>query len=194
MPLNKSTLANNIKDAFEKQRDSDASNQQASANDFAKAISDYAKDATIIVAGSPPFTPAAPSPIPDPSVMGQQAKVNPGLAGAGQGVLFPQIDASYTAMDPTMAMINAAIMTYIATFTIFSIGGVTCTGATIPTVPPVFAPATANGLNGASIKDVTSTLADIIHLTFSSAMFNGMVINTMTGAVIPGVLAPAKIM
>tara|TARA_X000001382_G_scaffold156_1_gene197 strand:- start:32 stop:622 length:591 start_codon:yes stop_codon:yes gene_type:complete len=196
MALKVGTLANNIEATFSKQRDSEASNQQASANDFAAAISDYAKDASIIVAGTPPLIPIPPPavPTPDASVVGQQAKINPGLAKAGQGMLFPQINTSYTAMDPTMASISAGIMTYIATFTIFSIGGVTCTGATVPTAPPVFAPATAVGMNGGSIKDVAGTLADIIHLTFSTAIFNGTVINAATGAVLPGVLAPAKLM
>ena len=194
MPLNSGNLAKGIQDAFTRQAESDASNQQKSAQDFAKAITDYAADATIVVAGAPPFTPAVPSPIPDPSVMGQQAKINPAVASAGLSALFPQIDGSYTAMDPTMGLISAGIMTYIATFTIFSIGGVTCTGATVPVTPPIFAPATAKGLNGGSIQEVSETLANIIHLTFTTAVFNGMVVNTITGAVIPGLLAPAIIM
>ena len=101
---------------------------------------------------------------------------------------------SFTLKDPTLALIGAAIMTYIATFTLFTIGGATCTGATVPTPPPIFAPLTAKGLDGGTIKECTGVMADIIHLTFSTAIFNGAVINPTTGAVIPGVLAPSILM
>ena len=195
MALSTSDLQGNLEASFTKQRDSDASNQLAAAQDLATNIVEYAKGTSILVAGAPPLIPAPPAvPIPDASVIGQRATINPAIAQAGQAVLFGQINQSFTLKDPTMAMISAGIMTYIATFTIFSIGGVTCTGATVPTAPPVFAPATAVGMNGGSIKDVAGTLADIIHLTFSTAIFNGTVINAATGAVLPGVLAPAKLM
>jgi len=194
MALKSTDLQSNLEASFLKQRDSDASNQLSAAQDMAKAIVDYAKGASIMILGSPPFTPAVPSPIPDPSVTGQRATINPAIAQAGQPILFGQINQSFTLKDPAMGLISAAIMTYIATFTIFSIGGITCTGATVPVTPPVFAPLTIKGLDGGSIEECTGILSDIIHLTFSTAIFNGVIINATTGAVIPGVVAPSKLM
>ena len=195
MALSTSDLQGNLESSFLKQRDSDASNQLQAAQDMATAIVDYAKGASIVVAGTPPLIPAPPAvPIPDGSVIGQRAVINPAIAQAGQAVLFGQINQSFTLKDPTLALIGAAIMTYIATFTLFTIGGITCTGATVPTTPPIFAPLTAKGLDGGTIKECTGMLADIIHLTFSTAIFNGAVINPTTGAVIPGVLAPSIVM
>lgn len=195
MALSTSDLQGNLEASFTKQRDSDASNQLAAAQDLATNIVEYAKGTSILVAGAPPLIPAPPAvPIPDASVIGQRATINPAIAQAGQATLFGQINQSFTMKDPTMATISAGIMTYIATFTIFSIGGITCTGATVPTTPPVFAPLTAKGLDGGTIKECTGLLADIIHLTFSTAIFNGTVVNPTTGAVLPGVLTPSILM
>ena len=196
MALKSSNLQSNLEAAFTKQRDSEASNQQASANDLATAIVDYAKDASILVAGTPPLIPIPPPavPTPDATIIGQQAKINPALAQAGQAVLFSQINASFTSMDPTLNLISAAIITYITTFTIFTIGGITCVGATVPTTPPIFAPMSLKGLDGGSIEEVTDIMANILHLTFTTAVFNGTVINATSGAVIPGVLTPSILM
>ena len=194
MALSTSDLQGNLESSFLKQRDSDASNQLQAAQDMATCIVEYAKGASITIVGSPPLTPAVPSPIPDPSVFGQRATINPGVAQAGQPILTAQINQSFTLKDPVMGLISAAIMTYITTFTIFSIGGITCTGVTAPVTPPVFAPLTAKGLDGGSVEECTGILADIIHLTFSTAIFNGVMINATTGAVIPGVVSPSILM
>ncbi len=195
MALSTSDLQGNLEASFIKQRDSDASNQLTAAQDLATNIVKYAKETSILVAGTPPLIPAPPAvPIPDASVIGQRAKINPAIAQAGQATLFAQINQSFTLKDPTLGLVSAAIMTYIATFTIFSIGGITCTGATVPTTPPVFAPLTAKGLDGGTVKECTGLLADIIHLTFSTAVFNGAVVNPTTGAVLPGVLTPSILM
>ena len=195
MSLSTSDLQSNLESSFLKQRDSDASNQLAAANDMATSIVEYAKGASIRILGSPPLIPAPPAvPVPDASVLGQRATINPGIAQAGQPILTGQINQSFTLKDPVMGLISAAIMTYIATFTIFSIGGITCTGVTAPVTPPVFAPLTAKGLDGGSVEECTGILADIIHLTFSTAVFNGAMVNATTGAIIPGVVTPSILM
>ena len=58
MALSTSDLQGNLESSFLKQRDSDASNQLQAAQDMATAIVDYAKGASIVVAGTPPLIPA----------------------------------------------------------------------------------------------------------------------------------------
>jgi hypothetical protein len=190
MALNKNTLKQNLIDHFTTIRDDTEGKftQKDSADGFAKAIVDYAKDAEVIIAGSPPFIPAAPSPLPDASVMGQKAKVQG--ASAGQTALAGLILASFSAMDPSMSSVTAGIGTYAVTFVSYkTIPGAMLTGATVMAAPPIFAPAIAKGMNGGSIKDVSSAMATAIHLSFKASMFSGIIINSTTGAVIPGAVA-----
>ena len=186
MALNKNTLKQALVDNFTTIRDDTEGKltTKDSADGFAKAIVDYAKDAEVIIAGSPPFIPA-PTPIPDASVMGQKAKVQG--ASAGQTALAGLILASFSAMDPSLSSVTAGIGIYAVTFVSYkTIPGAMLTGATVMSAPPIFAPAIAKGMNGGSIKDVSSAMATAIHLSFKTSLFSGIIINSTTGAVIPG--------
>jgi hypothetical protein len=171
MALKKSNLKSDIESAL--QSGMDGASKAEVANKLAKAIVDYASGAEITISGPvviPPPTGPSPS-----SANGRKVKILPAIASAGIGLLTPQIVASFNAMDQ-MATITTAIVSYAATFTSFpnpSVGAVT--GATVMSVPPVFAPVVAAGLAGASIGETANLMSSIIHTSFSSAVFTGVV-------------------
>ena len=149
---------------------------------IADAIVSYASDAEILLLTGPFLIPAAPSPIPDPANIGQKVTVK--TADTGRSALKAAILSSFQTKDPVMGLVTAGIMAYIpSSFTVFqSLVGNTATGATVPTVPPVFVPCTALGLAGGSEADIVDLMATIIHASFKASIFNGAGITVAGGA------------
>jgi len=188
MALNKNKLKQGLIDNYSKLAKDGGSSKSESADGMATAIIDFMKDAEIVPVGSPALTPAVPSPIPDPTSLGTPLKVM-GIDGA-KAPLKTAILGSFNLEDPSMGQITSGIVTAAALMINFGNPSVkSATGASVMSVPPVLAPATAVGMGGGSIDDVCDSIATIITASFLSTVFNGAVIHTASGAVIPGVVS-----
>ena len=187
MALNKDTLKQNLIDNFTTIRNDTEGKftQQDSADGLATAIIDFMKDAEIIPVGSPAFTPAAPSPIPDPTSLGLKLKVT-GIEAA-KAPLKAAIVSSFKSQDPTMTQITTGIISAAALMINFGTPAHSAIGASVMVVPPIFAPSTAVGFGGGSIAEVCDSMATLIFASFIGTIFTGTVIKPP--AVIPGVIS-----
>ena len=166
--------------------------QQDSSKEMARVIVDYASDAELIIVGSPPLIPVPPPavPTPDASVMGKKVKV--ATAKSGEKVLQSGIDGSFTAQDPTLMLMATAIQSYVPmSFTAFGNKSKTInvTGAAVMAVPPLLSPASAKGMAGGSVEDVSDVMATAIHTAFLATLFTGSVVHLSSGDVLPGVIS-----
>ncbi len=142
---------------------------------IADAIADYASDAEVMLAGPIIIPPTAPS-----SAVG--AKVKNDMADLGKSALESAISAGFAAGDAPLAMMTTGIITYLATFTMFSGGGHTAIGGTIP-IPPMLSMASMDVQNNeGSLEDWCSAVASAIHNSFSMSMFAGAVVASDGGA------------
>ena len=174
MALDKNTLKDNLVDNFTTIRDDTTGKltKQDSANGFATAIVDYAKEAEVQIPA--PISLIITAAGPDPSVAGMKLKVS-GIETA-KPALVAQIMSSYTLMDPTMNLISLGIVTFTALMINFSnsLKTVNAIGTTIMAVPPIFLPSTKKGMDGGSIEDVCDEMAKVIHTSFSASVFTGV--------------------
>ena len=188
MALDKKKLKQALVDNYSKLAKDGNASKSDSADGMATAIVEFMKDAEIIPVGSPALTPAVPSPIPDPTSLGTALKVT-AIDGA-KAPLKTAILGSFNLEDPTMTQITSGIVS--AAALMINFGNPTlksATGASVMTIPPILAPAVAVGMSGGSIDDVCDSMASIITASFLSTLFNGAVIHTASGAVIPGVVS-----
>ena len=152
---------------------------------IADAIVDYASDAEVTLAG-PIMIPGAP-PVASSAI---GAKVKNDMADLGKSALESAISAGFAAGDAPLAMMTTGIITYLATFTIFSGGGHTAIGGTIP-IPPMLSMASMDVQNNeGSLEDWCSAVASAIHNSFSMSMFTGFVTaaDGGLGSALPGPL------
>ena len=181
MALNLNNLKKLLIDNYNTIRENGATEKE-SADGMANAIVEYSKDAEALIP-TPFLIPAAPTPLPDATVVGTKVKV----VGheAGKTALSSAIQSSYKAMDPSFSIIAGAIVAYVATLISYSNNtGKNITGTTlIP--PPVLVSVTPIGMAGGSVDDVMSTTANIIHASFMAGTVTGVGINPSGGATIP---------
>ena len=88
MGLDKNKLKQGLIDNYNSGANDGERTQQDSSKEMARVIVDYASDAELVIAGSPPLVPVPPPavPTPDPSVLGQTVKVS--TAKSGEKVLI----------------------------------------------------------------------------------------------------------
>ena len=183
MALNLNNLKQLLIDNYNTIRENGATEKE-SADGMANAIAEYSKDAEALIP-TPFLIPAAPTPLPDATVVGTKVKV----VGheAGKTALSSAIQSSYKAMDPSFSIIAGAIVAYVATFVSYKDNlpvPKTITGTTlIP--PPALVSITPIGMAGGTIEDVMSTTAKIIHASFMAGTVTGVGINPSGGATIP---------
>ncbi len=192
MGLDKNKLKQGLIDNYNSGAQDGERTQQDSSKEMARVIVDYASDAELIIVGSPPLIPVPPPavPTPDASVMGKKVKV--ATAKSGEKVLQSGIDGSFTAQDPTLMLMATAIQSYVPmSFTAFGNKSktVNVTGAAVMAVPPLLSPASAKGMAGGSVEDVSDVMATAIHTAFLATLFTGSVVHLSSGAVIPGVIS-----
>ena len=192
MGLDKNKLKQGLIDNYNSGAQDGERTQQDSSKEMARVIVDYASDAELIIVGSPPLIPVPPPavPTPDASVMGKKVKV--ATAKSGEKVLQSGIDGSFTAQDPTLMLMATAIQSYVPmSFTAFGNKSktVNVTGAAVMAVPPLLSPASAKGMAGGSVEDVSDVMATAIHTAFIATLFTGSVVHLSSGAVIPGLIS-----
>ena len=192
MGLDKNKLKQGLIDNYNSGAQDGERTQQDSSKEMARVIVDYASDAELIIVGSPPLIPVPPPavPTPDGSVMGKKVKV--ATAKSGEKVLQSGIDGSFTAQDPTLMLMATAIQSYVPmSFTAFGNKSKTInvTGAAVMAVPPLLSPASAKGMAGGSVEDVSDVMATAIHTAFIATLFTGSVVHLSSGAVIPGLIS-----
>ena len=192
MGLDKNKLKQGLIDNYNSGAQDGERTQQDSSKEMARVIVDYASDAELIIVGSPPLIPVPPPavPTPDASVMGKKVKV--ATAKSGEKVLQSGIDGSFTAQDPTLMLMATAIQSYVPmSFTAFGNKSKTInvTGAAVMAVPPLLSPASAKGMAGGSVEDVSDVMATAIHTAFIATLFTGSVVHLSSGAVIPGLIS-----
>ena len=192
MGLDKNKLKQGLIDNYNSGAQDGERTQQDSSKEMARVIVDYASDAELIIVGSPPLIPVPPPavPTPDASVMGKKVKV--ATAKSGEKVLQSGIDGSFTAQDPTLMLMATAIQSYVPmSFTAFGNKSktVNVTGAAVMAVPPLLSPASAKGMAGGSVEDVSDVMATAIHTAFIATLFTGSVVHISSGAVIPGIIS-----
>lgn len=192
MGLDKNKLKQGLIDNYNSGAQDGERTQQDSSKEMARVIVDYASDAELIIVGSPPLIPVPPPavPTPDASVMGKKVKV--ATAKSGEKVLQSGIDGSFTAQDPTLMLMATAIQSYVPmSFTAFGNKSKTInvTGAAVMAVPPLLSPASAKGMAGGSVEDVSDVMATAIHTAFLATLFTGSVVHLSSGAVLPGVIS-----
>ena len=192
MGLDKNKLKQGLIDNYNSGAQDGERTQQDSSKEMARVIVDYASDAELIIVGSPPLIPVPPPavPTPDASVMGKKVKV--ATAKSGEKVLQSGIDGSFTAQDPTLMLMATAIQSYVPmSFTAFGNKSKTInvTGAAVMAVPPLLSPASAKGMAGGSVEDVSDVMATAIHTAFIATLFTGSVVHLSSGAVLPGVIS-----
>ena len=192
MGLDKNKLKQGLIDNYNSGAQDGERTQQDSSKEMARVIVDYASDAELIIVGSPPLIPVPPPavPTPDGSVMGKKVKV--ATAKSGEKVLQSGIDGSFTAQDPTLMLMATAIQSYVPmSFTAFGNKSKTInvTGAAVMAVPPLLSPASAKGMAGGSVEDVSDVMATAIHTAFIATLFTGSVVHLSSGAVLPGVIS-----
>ena len=186
MALNLNNLKKLLIDNYNTIRENGATEKE-SADGMANAIVEYSKDAEALIP-TPFLIPAAPTPLPDATVVGTKVKV----VGheAGKTALSSAIQSSYKAMDPSFSIIAGAIVTYVATLINYSDGKIppfgpkTITGTTlIP--PPVLVSVTPIGMTGGSVEDGMTATANIIHASFMAGTVTGVGLNPSAGATFP---------
>ncbi len=153
---------------------------------IADAIADYASDAEFTITG-PVIIPTPPA-FPTSSAVG--SKVKNTMADVGKSALKSAIASGFAAGDAPLAMMTAGIVAYLATFTVFSAGGNTVAGATIP-IPPLLSAASMTVQNSeGTLEDWCSSVATAIHTSFTTSMFAGTVLakDGGAGAALPGPL------
>ena len=195
MGLDKNKLKQGLIDNYNSGAQDGERTQQDSSKEMARVIVDYASDAELIIVGSPPLIPVPPPavPTPDASVMGKKVKV--ATAKSGEKVLQSGIDGSFTAQDPTLMLMATAIQSYVPmSFTAFNNKSIlpptiNVTGAAVMAVPPLLSPASAKGMAGGSVEDVSDVMATAIHTAFIATLFTGSVVHLSSGAVIPGLIS-----
>ena len=186
MGLDKKKLKQGLIDNYSKLAQDGEATQSDSAEGMATAIVDFMKDAEIIPIGSPALTPAPPAvPVPDPTSLGLKLKVS-GVGGA-KAPLKAAILGSFNVEDPTMTQITTGIISAAALMINFGTPAHSAIGASVMSVPPIFAPSTAVGMGGGSIEDVCDSMATIITASFLATVFTGVV--TKPPAVIPGIIS-----
>ena len=175
--LDKNKLRKNLIKNFTDVR-GDVKSQKDSAEGFAKAIVDYAKDAEVQITVS--FVSA--SGVTDLSVIGKKIKVNGATLTPGKTAMVTQIMSSFKLMDPSMSLITASIATFAALMTTFSdtIKTINAVGTTVMSAPPPFAPSTKKGMDGGTIEQVCDVMAKSIHTSFTTSIFTGAGTNTTT--------------
>ena len=180
--LNKDKLKKNLIKNFTDVR-GDVKSQQDSAEGFAKAIVDYAKDAEVQIT-APLVTPSG---APDPSVVGKKIKVNGATLTPGQQAMVGQMMMSFKLMDPSMSLISASVATFAALMTTFSntLKTINAVGTTVMSAPPPFAPSTKKGMDGGTIEQVCDVMAKSIHTSFTTSIFTGAGSNTAPPAAGP---------
>lgn len=168
--LNVSQLESGIKLAFAAGEDGAESDEVAV--ELADAIVSYGSGAEILMLPGPILIPAAPSPLPS---SGNGAKLTVKTAESGRSALETGIKGQFSAGDPTMNLLAMAIFAYAnSSFTVFSSTiGHTATGATLMAVPPILAPVVAAGTAGQDRDACIALMANIIHTSFSTSIFNG---------------------
>ena len=186
MSLDKNKLKTALVDNYSELAQDGEATQSDSAEGMATAIVDFMKDAEIIPIGSPAMTPAPPAvPVPDPTSLGLKLKVSG--VDAAKAPLKAAIVGSFKAQDPTMTQITTGIISAAALMINFGTPAHSAIGASVMSVPPIFAPSTAVGMGGGSIEDVCDSMATIIMASFIATIFTGTVIKPP--AVIPGVIS-----
>jgi len=172
--LDKNKLRKNLIKNFTDVR-GDVKSQKDSAEGFAKAIVDYAKDAEVQITVS--FVSA--SGVTDLSVIGKKIKVNGATLTPGKTAMVTQIMSSFKLMDPSMSLITASIATFAALMTTFSdtIKTINAVGTTVMSAPP---PSTKKGMDGGTIEQVCDVMAKSIHTSFTTSIFTGAGTNTTT--------------
>ena len=180
--LDKNKLKDNLIANFTGVR-GDVKSQQDSAEGFAKAIVDYAKDAEVQIT-APLVTPSG---APDPSVVGKKIKVNAATLTPGEKAMIGQMMMSFKLMDPSMSLISASVATFAALMTTFSnsIKTVNAVGTTVMAAPPPFAPSTKKGMDGGTIEQVCDVMSKSIHTSFKASIFTGAGSNTTPPAAGP---------
>tara|TARA_Y100001963_G_scaffold56176_1_gene78520 strand:+ start:42 stop:611 length:570 start_codon:yes stop_codon:yes gene_type:complete len=182
--LDRDKLKKNLIENFTGVRENVATDQ-SSAEGFAKAIVDYAKDAEVQITA--PFATTTPIPSPDPSVVGKKIKVNTATLTPGQTAMVTQMMMSFKLMDPSMSLISASVATFAALMTTFSntLKTVNAVGTTVMSVPPPFAPSTKKGMDGGTIEQVCDVMSKSIHTSFTTSIFTGAGTNTAPPAAGP---------
>lgn len=190
MALSLSTLEDGLVEAFEKGQetedapggeDGEKKSKHSEGNVagmIADAIVAYAKDAEVTVYApmlfiTPPTPPVGIMGTPNPATI--MMKMKPAAADAAKPALKSAAQASFAAGDPAMSPLTAGIIAYAATLAAWmsSTGLAQAGGATIMSVPPIFAPCIAAGLAGADQASIAKMMAGIIHASFMATMFTG---------------------
>ena len=206
MALSKQKLVDGLKEAFTKAKEveektkkdsegndvkvSEAKNSQSDIAGFiTDAIVSYASDAEVTV--NVPFViPTAPSPTPDPSVVGKKLKVQ--TAQVGKAALKSAVVASMNSQDPAASAISSAIVVYAAaSFTAFAAGAVTAAGVSVMAVPPLLVAPLAVGIAGGEEDDVINAMATVIHTSFLGTAFTGLGANA--GIPVPSATVPPPV-
>ena len=153
---------------------------------IADAIADYASDAEFTITG-PVVIPTPPA-FPTSSAVG--SKVKNTMADVGKSALKSAIASGFAAGDAPLAMMTAGIVAYLATFTVFSGGGNTVAGGTIPVPPLLSAASITVQTSGGALEDWCKAVAAGIHTSFKASMFAGAVVAADGGAggALPGPL------
>lgn len=170
MALDKNSLERNILDGLKAGLDG-ASTREA-AQHLAYAIVSYASDAEILCLPGPILIPGAP-PVPS-SALGRTVKTS--TSELGKSVLWDTVDLNFINQDASMSTTAAGIVAYVASsFTVFSGGGITVTGASVmpPPLANILSTVPALGLSGASIEDIAAQMATIIDAAFRGTIFTG---------------------
>jgi len=171
MSLNKRELESDILDGFN--AGLDGASRREAAQYLAFAIVAYASSAEVICAPGPILIPGSP-PLPS-SATGRKVKVS--TAEVGKTALWDSISSSFDLGLSTMSVASTGIVAYVASsFTVFSGGGMTVSGAAVmppplinflSTIPPI-------GLNGASTEDIAAHMATVIDSAFKGTTFTGV--------------------
>ena len=145
---------------------------------IADAIVAYVKYAEVTVYApmlftTPPTPPAGIMGTPNPATIMMTMK--PAAPDAAKPALKAAAQASFAAGDPAMSPLTAGIVAYTATLAMWmsSTGLAQAAGATIMSVPPIFAPCVAAGLANADQASIAKMMAGIIHASYLATMFTG---------------------
>lgn len=171
MGLELSGLESDILDGFN--AGLEGASVREAAQYFAFAIVAYASSAEVICAPGPILIPGAP-PVPS-SANGQLVTVQ--TYETGKSLLWDAIEANFDAEDASMAIAAAGIVAYVASsFTVFSSGGITVTGAAVmpPPVIQSLSVAPPLGLAGNSVEQQAKLFANLIHTAFLTTTFTGV--------------------
>lgn len=171
MALVKKTLEDDILDGFN--AGLDGASRREAAQYLAFAILAYASEAEVICAPGPILIPGAP-PVPS-SATGRKVKV--ATADVGKMALWDSISANFDAELADMSIAAAGIVAYVASsFTVFSGGGITVTGAAVMPPPLINLLSTVPqvGLDTGDSQKVAEKMATVIDSAFKGTMFTGV--------------------